>query len=212
LRKEQWVSYKKMFLVCLASSLVPSSKAGVLALTPEGDGNSAVGQLPSVVGWEFAVSSTFEVDGLGFYDMGNDGLVESHQVGIFDAETGALVSSAVVPAATAATLLNGFRIVPVDFWLSPGTYVIGGQLSALTDAAQFQMPGISTLAGIQYLQERELQTSSFQMPTGSFLINEKGIFGPDFTVANVPEPGTSCMFIVGAVYALAYRRLHSAPR
>ncbi len=50
---------------------------------------------------------------LGLYDDDSDGLLQSHPTAIWEATTGALVASAVVPAGTTAALRDGFRFQAV---------------------------------------------------------------------------------------------------
>lgn len=185
---------------------------GSLALVPTG-GTVASDGRSFMLGWQFSVSTPITIDGLSYFDAGNDGLTDSHRVGIFDNGTSALLVSATIPSGTGATLVGGFRTVAVSFTLNPGTYVIGGQSLTASDGFLFTVPTVTTAPGVTYLAERELGTASFVMPTaGPF--SEKGIFGPNFTITAggaVPEPGTfSLIFIAGVgLVAVGRRRLSS---
>jgi hypothetical protein len=78
-------------------------------------------------GWSFELSSPVQVDALGFFDKGNDGLFEEHEVGIWDSTGANLLTSGTVPAGTAGELEQSFRFVSVgQVTLSPDIYVIGG--------------------------------------------------------------------------------------
>jgi uncharacterized protein (TIGR03437 family) len=55
-----------------------------------------------------------------------------------------------------------------------------------------QAPSVNGISQVHYLGERELQTSSFVMPTTDFTLDEMGSFGPSFTVvSSANEPSIS---------------------
>src|SRR5688500_17849486 len=64
------------------------------------------------IGWQFDVLAPTVVTGLGWFDDGANGLGLAHQVGIWN-PAGTLLTSATVPAGTAAALDGQFRTVPV---------------------------------------------------------------------------------------------------
>lgn len=146
-------------------------------------GKSGTDTRPFVIGYEFSVSNQTTVTNLGYLDATSAGLNEAHQVAIFDAANGSVLVSATIPAGTSAGLINGFRVMPVNYSLAPGDYVIGGMDSTDVDYAIVQSTGTTSPPGIQYIQERELQTSTFAIPTTNFTLDEVGSFGPGFTVA-----------------------------
>ena len=158
-----------------------------------------------MIGWEFTVSAPTNVAGLAYWDANDDGLGVAHPVGIFDAGTGAVLVSAVVSAGTVDQLLNGYRVVSMSYLLAPGTYVIGGQQTSSVDSALLAGTGFTSVPGISFTEERELQTANFEMPTNS--VSGVGIFGPDFTVAGaVPEPATVVSMFIGGALLLTLRR------
>lgn len=56
-----------------------------------------------------------QVNYLGYYDEGGDGLANSHTVSLWDASNGnALLATVTVPAGTAAPLVDGFRWVELS--------------------------------------------------------------------------------------------------
>ena len=64
-----------------------------------------------VIGNEFTVDgSDIQVNSLGVWDQADDGLAESHEVGLWDS-LGALVVSATVPSGTAGALEDSYRYV-----------------------------------------------------------------------------------------------------
>lgn len=158
-------------------------RGDTIAVSPSG-GVAGTDTRPFVIGWEFSVSASTAVTGLAYLDATGGGLAESHMVGIFNSTDGALLVSATVPAGSNTVFTNGFRVVPVTYTLAPGTYVIGGLKTGNGDYAITQASTVVNVPGVSYIQERELQTSTFTMPTTNFALNEVGAFGPSFTVAS----------------------------
>jgi len=60
----------------------------------------------------FTPTTDFRVTSLGFFDYLQDGLGESHELGIFDA-SGTLLVSALLPSGTASPLEGSFRYVDI---------------------------------------------------------------------------------------------------
>jgi hypothetical protein len=155
-------------------------------------------------GWDFTVSGgSISVTNLGVFDSGQTGLIDSHQVGIWNS-SGTLLVSGTVPAGTAGTLVNQFFYVSVPTTvLGPGTYDIGALYNAypsstddyLADASNFQ-----TAAGITFNWAEYTPAPSLSDPNSipaTFFYN--GIFGPNFefsAATAVPEPCT--MLLIGS--------------
>ncbi|HEY3823321.1 MAG TPA: IPT/TIG domain-containing protein [Bryobacteraceae bacterium] len=175
------ICFRRLLLISFCV-FIETCVAQSIAIVPTG-GASGTDARPFVIGYEFSVSAQTIVTGLAYLDAGGAGLNEPHMVGIFNSSDGSLLTSTTVPVGTGAGLVNGFRVVPVNYPLAPGNYVIGGLKMTNADYAIVRSPMVSAVAGIQYLQERELQTSTFTMPTVDFTMNESGSFGPGFTVA-----------------------------
>ena len=164
------------------------------------------------VGWQFTVSSPILVNGLGVFDVGANGLSESHITGLWD-NGGTLlattsVSSASTPVASASAagdwLFNS--IAPV--LLAPGTYVVGAYYAT---GADFVMANatITTAPQITFAASR---ASSNGVPAepGVYGLVEPGVFGPGIeiqSVSSVPDHGSTlallCMSVAGL---LAWRR------
>ena len=89
-----------------------------------GVGSPLIGSV--TVGWEFTAEADLWISELGFFDLGQDGLNISHDVGIWDQDHNLLVS-ATVCAGTAAPVIGEYRyasVAPVQ--LEAGhTFVIG---------------------------------------------------------------------------------------
>jgi hypothetical protein len=80
----------------------------------------------TTVGWEFTPQNDIWVTDLGFFDLGQDGLNISHDVGIWDQDQH-LIVSATVSGGTAAQLIGEYRYASVaPLLLQAGrTFVLG---------------------------------------------------------------------------------------
>jgi hypothetical protein len=193
-------------IVALAA---PSASADTSALTSFTGGNNATSGSDQIYGWEFTLSSSVNVTALGVYDFaGASGLSISHDVGIYDASTQALLTSATVPAGTAGFLDSGFRYVSLGspFTLAAGEYVEAMTMpQGNTDYQYIQVSSETTASPVTYVNSAFGNTSGstlvFPTGIGDFA---PGIFGPNFQFAGatVPEPSTLAMAIVPVVLSL----------
>lgn len=194
-------------LACL-----PISPAAALSLIPAlqsftpgvlGGNDAFIG----TIGWDFQLERSYTVGGLGFYDAEDPGLLSSHEVGIFDATSQALLLSGVVPAGTTAPLQNGFRwlsIAPVT--LPAGSYVIAAVMPGSGASVFDPFFGLATdpvLSPGVVLGGKTL-TGAAATPSLVFPATDEmspaGFFGPNF--AEVPGP----LPLTGAAAALAWSR------
>jgi len=172
------------------------------------------------VGYNFSLSKPYAVTSLGFYDDLDDGLLSSHMVGIFDANTQALLVSATLPSGSANPLQNGFRWLAVpEFVLAPGSYVMAATSSGdpanfdpfLYDAYDPVVSGGFSLGGASLSEGGSGTVVAY--PT----VDEGvpyGFFGPNMA-GHTPAPGP--LPVLGAASALAWsrkmrRRLGAASR
>ncbi len=82
-----------------------------------------------VVGWRFTTEEPLRITDLGWWDLYGNGLSQTHNVAIFDAETETAILTATVGAGTtgATPLVEDFRYAGVEpFELPPGEYLLGG--------------------------------------------------------------------------------------
>ncbi|HEX3798574.1 MAG TPA: PEP-CTERM sorting domain-containing protein [Verrucomicrobiae bacterium] len=103
-----------------------------------GTQNSFVG----TVGGIFLTTYSFypQVNYLGYYDQGGDGLANSHVVSLWDNSTQTIIAQVTVPAGTAAPLIDGYRWVPLasTVQLNYGSYyVIGAQVDGVDTWGDF---------------------------------------------------------------------------
>jgi len=164
------------------------------------------------VGWQFQVNSTITVDGLGLFDVGSNGLAESHQVGLWT-NAGVLLASATVSnGSTFVTSVSTAgdwlfqNITPLA--LAPGTYIVGGFYATSADQV---MGGVTINATpqVSFLASRASFDVGFASP-GVYGLVQPGVFGPNLRFqdqAAVPEPASLLLLGSGlAVVALRLRR------
>jgi hypothetical protein len=154
--------------------------------------------LDANIGWSFRVDQTIKVTALGYYDVGADGLVGDHTVGIFELGTGSLLTWNVVSAGTVNPLTDGFRYVNVSpMVLNPGVYVIVAN-NPQTDAFVALATDFSADSRITFgTGVYALGGSSLQPPTIADFQFNPSFFGPNMLLAApVSEPGS--LFLLGA--------------
>lgn len=169
---------------------------------------------PDTIGFEFTPNETIIVDQLGIFDSGQDGLAESHLVGLWD-ENGNLLTSVVVASGTTAPLIDLHRyaaIVPLAL-TAGANYFVGayhvdfsdtptdGDLSPLVDPRiSLGNYGIGNAGGFT--------APSFIIPPRDYA---------NFTISSVPEPAAWTLMLVGfgglgAVTRTGRRRAAAAAR
>lgn len=201
----------------LAAALVAalgtgSACASTIALQWSGSGS--VGGSEQTRGWAFSTDRAIQVNALGWFDYEDNGLVDAHEVGIWDA-SGRLLLSGVVGAGTDDPLLAGFRYsgaLTGTRMLAAGSYVVAG-LSTYDDDAwrEVDMASVTLGAGIRYLEDRTSDSPVFEY-AGVTQGYDVGYFGANFqydeVAAQVPEPSAMALslFGLGMMGAAARRR------
>ena len=148
---------------------------------------------PYTLGFTFSTSTTFLIDGLGYWDNRQPG---SHQVGIWDSLGNLLVSTTVL----ATDPVSGhFRYSSVSYSLTPGTYTITGEF--LGDGTfNSGATGITSLPGYTWLSDVQQFGSGLNYPTfttGSYGPN--GIGEVNFTVGSgTSVPEVSSLLLLGS--------------
>jgi hypothetical protein len=151
---------------------------------------------PFSLGYSFDVSSPFLVQYLGYFDAGNNGLNESHDIGLYD-QSGTLLSSGTVGPGAGDLLMGGFRLVPVSpFLLAVGTgYNVLG--TSVTGADQLLFNATKTNAlGIAYVSGAYCEGATLQNACGS---NPDGYFGANFAGTVAPEPASIVLLATGMI-------------
>ena len=156
--------------------------------------------LPNTVGWEFTLASPVTVTSLGFYDYDDDGLVNDHDVSIWDSSKNVVVSATVTNSGSSDAGYVWESVTPVT--LSAGTYRIGaaiygddyyysGASSVITETPITYSGGVYAVGGFDYPEN---------------LSSNNGRFGPNFTITAVPEPGSMLLLGMGVAGLMALRR------
>jgi hypothetical protein len=212
-KKTPWIEAVSLILGFMLV-LGPVHADTMLATSPV-DVNWYNGSVDGTLGYTFSVGgSGFDVTGLGFYDKGGDGLLNSHVVGIWTT-AGSLITSATVSSGTGSILDSGFRWVDLSsaVTLSANTsYVIGATFtgndtndlagSGATISAPFTVAANSSLY---------LDGAGLNFPTETYA--KQGFFGGNLRgdVAAVPEADTYAMMLagLGLVGFMTQRRKHT---
>lgn len=183
---------RRWMLRVVISLLVVSVAQAVPVMTPTG-GTFSGTSVTSTRGWEFTTNANLQVNALGFYDQGSDGLGQEHEVGIFS-NLGSLLVSGIVPAGTAGTLIGDFRYVSIaPIILAAGqTFRIGAFFEAGQPDLHFFSATANPNPAITYLGTRFILAATFADPTNVRNDLNDGFFGPnfDFVLASstaVPE-------------------------
>lgn len=189
-------------VLTLVLAVAPAA-AGTLAIDFSNTTGQPLSNPPLTLGWAFEVNSPVSVTWLSFFDSDQDGLAESHPVGLWSA-AGTLLVSATVEAGTATPLRDKFRAVPVTpTLLLPGAYRIGALFLSGNDPNMFPTftTDFSTAPEITFLRTASAVGAALTNPNPTFFTMGPGYFGPNFEFQPVPEPGS--MTLVGAFGLLA---------
>jgi hypothetical protein len=210
---------KTTYVVLLAAVLpllvsISPVTAGVLMFN-EATGGTGSNNDQSI-GWQFNVVGALTVTDLEWYDPTRNGLNTAHMVGIWN-PAGALVTSALIPAGTAAGLDGMFRFVSVTpVLLAAGNgYIVGGENFAnnIDRVACGTGPGgpcdgllVQVLDPTVVFVNASFSTAAgFQRPTILSSAHE-GFYGPSFSAAAIPEPSSMLLLVAGLVGLATTRR------
>jgi hypothetical protein len=167
-------------------------------LFPEGFGADT----NAVYGWTFQLLQPVVVTGVGWYDQGQDGLMNPHEVGLWQGSyynyTG-LVFSATVPAGTAAPLNGDWREIDfnVSLTLQPGYYALAGARRGPSDDVVEFTDELSIDPRIAPGSVLPMASpGGFAAPTGGPFVYGAEI-GPTLFVEPIPEARPSALFALG---------------
>jgi hypothetical protein len=159
------------------------------------------------LGYEFDVLAPVDVVGLGFFDSFQDGLTESHPVGIYDS-TGTLLVSSIISAGD--PLSGHFRYHDISpFRLSVGN---GYRIAAVNGSEAYGLRALDFTvdASLRFIQNRYsvANTSTLVFPdANTWADDDPGYFGPNFQLVRVLEGETWAMMLAGlGLLGLAARR------
>ena len=206
-------SVRITLLVAVALVVIPSLHADIFGVTFDNTtgAQTFVGD-PSTLGWEFTLSGSIQVNDLAFYDDGGNGLLDSHELGLWDSN-GTLLASGTVLAGTASPLVNQWREIAVSpVQLGPGNYFIGALFLDGKDpvwSPPFTPPtGFASAPGVTYDQATFADGSTLSNP--STAVGSSGYFGANFVFSPVPEPG-SILLLVTVVAGVLVAMRRTAP-
>ena len=198
---------KKVILALIVTLLLTNGSVAMSEIFPalelERNGTGYALASNRTHGWEFSVTEDLAVVGLGIFDLFDDGLDFSHEIGIW--HLGELAYSTTIPEGSEETvLIDQFRYIDTDpFWLTAGeTYVIGACVLGDPYVGNDSLATITTLPSITY--ERTLYSpagTGFTFPT--LVQDEFYSFGPNFLV--IPEPLTVILFGLGSLLLIRKR-------
>jgi hypothetical protein len=164
------------------------------------------------IGWEFTVSAPITIDGLGIFDVNPAGLVENHQVGLWDNNGTLLAQTTVTNGSTLISSVSNtgdwlFQgVAPI--LLLPGTYVTGAFFTNANSDSVMANATIVTVPQISFLASRASAGASFAEP-GVYGLVEPGVFAANVrvqTAAAVPEPASLLLFGSGLATLITRRR------
>lgn len=163
------------------------------------------------LGYQIIVGSQpIQLNALGLWDEGADGLSASHAVGIWNLSGSSLLASVTVPPGAGTSLVDGYRFVnlgsPINLAANM-TYVLGTayntndlarDITGVNFASRnsFASPGVSLGKG-----EFEFG-SSLTFPSGdvsTIYTGPNGLF-------SVPEPSAALLALLACALSLAFRR------
>lgn len=179
------------------------TEAGI-AFTLDNATGQGLGNPPFTLGFNFTTNQAITVTHLGLFDDSLDGLVDRHEIGLWDSG-GNLLASGFIGAGTVAPLTNQFRyisIAPVNL-TSGQQYSIGALYETGADALIF--PGdatnFATDPAITFDSSAFAFGGALSFPGGS-VGADPAYFGPNFRftpTAVIPEPTT----LAGGLLAVA---------
>ena len=169
----------------------------------------------TIAGVQFLVSNSININALGIWDEGADGLAHSHDVGLWNSTGSLLIASTTVTnAATsvASTSADGrwLAVLVGNITLTPGTYVLGATfLNRDADLARLSATS-SGISGVTFSNAlQQTNTSVLTFPTQNSSNVNAGSFGPNAFLlpSSVPEPGSVGLFVgMGLTGAFTFMR------
>lgn len=200
---------------------MPVPAVSVTANTVTGTSSNNQSQ---TIGWSFRPTTDITITALGLLDIGADGLVDPHEVGVWQS-SGTLLAQTLIPEGTGTTRIGNFRYVDIQPLLlaSGQDYVIGALYLAASapglgpsdsdpDRDSFQGAFNNANAPRSFAPEIEfLETRFGTQQIGNLILpnqttpNASALLGPGFlfeatetpSVTAIPEPASFAVFAAG---------------
>lgn len=184
----------------------PLAANGDLILTSFTGGNTGVLNADQTNGYEFVVGQqSLILSQLGFFDLSGDGLLNTHDVGIWTT-AGSLIATATIPSGVTASLNGQWRMVDVApvVLAANTTYTIGAQVFGDSYTWGLSTPG-SLDAGIASLTGGSLIRNGLGLnfPDQG---NDSNRFNANAFLTAVPEPSSLLMVVIAGVGLVVVRR------
>jgi hypothetical protein len=196
-----------VFAVALIAWSPLQTRADTIAFNISGGTSFFAGE-DATAGYVFILSTPIFVTSLGLFDEGGNGLNAFYNVFIVTSNGIQQMATAVIPAGTGTTLINGFRYVSIAPVLVPaGTYKI---FTFYTDSPSDPIiaeAAITSASGVSY--DGSTSDVGFTFPTGNFFGLPNGYFGPNFqftTAVPTPDSGSTVSLLSFALLGLAALR------
>lgn len=139
------------------------------------------------LGWSFTLNTPVTVTELGFYDDLQNGLTQSHPVGIYDKATQALLATVTVSPADPLDGFFRYAPLPVPLSLAPGpTYVVMALVGSESYLAYFSLDPLWTVDPALTYQQGAVNYANPAATTLLFpdtFTTVGGDFGPNFKFA-----------------------------
>lgn len=207
--------------LCLLAAFTPSLYASTFGVDFTNTTGESLANGPYTLGWVFTVGrSNITVTDLLVFDDSQNGLAESHDVGIWNS-AGTLIVSSTVDSGTTDPLVVGLgsgwrdKAISPTVLLAGQTYTIGALWldGADNNIFDFDVVNNFTQNGITFVQNGFIAGGTLSDPVNTTGSNPS-YFGPNFlwgTSATVPEPASLVMLGTG-VLALGLARLRRRTR
>jgi len=200
-------------LLALATAVPQAQAADTPALGFSSTNGSFLDGGSRMIGWQFTVPQAVPVTALGWFDLGQDGLARSHQIGIWNSATQALVATTTVAAGTSAPLEGFFRYATLDapVLLQSGvSYRIAGLDVGSGGDAHVWAPVLSGYSAHVngFVVDGHITlgatgtaigttSGEFQYPNAQINDSRTALMGPNLMLAPVPEPESWALLVAG---------------
>ena len=160
--------------------------------------------LQAIGGWEFALSSSITIDGLGFWDHNSDGLVGDHEVGLWNSDGSMLLASTTVTNASSTPEANGagpgrwlFNDIN-DLTLGVGSYVIGAFFTPNNSDVAGVRSVATTIPELTFVNARqEQQPVGLEFPSLVIPQANAGVFGGNLRLKDAAVPVPTTLYLLG---------------